>query len=81
MAEEGKLILYLTECMADDHKQSDGAIDQPVAGDSAINRFRSVLVVSEIADVTAFYFIDAKQKDKEDNRVDKRFLEMHRYWL
>jgi hypothetical protein len=81
VAEEGKLIFYLTERITDDHKQSDGAIDQPVAGDSAINRFRSILIVSEIADITAFYFIDAKQKDKEDNRVDKGFLEMHRYWL
>ena len=71
------LIPYFIECMADDHEQADGAIKQPGAGDGAINGLCSVLVVSEIADVAAFDFIDSQQKEDEDDRVDERFLELH----
>jgi hypothetical protein len=63
--------------MADDDEQADRAKDEPVAGDDAIDWFRSILVESKVADVTAFYFIDSQQKDNEDDSVDKRFLQLH----
>ena len=63
--------------MADDDEQANRANDEPVARDDDIDGFRTVLVESEIADVAAFYFIDPQQKNNEDDRVDKRFLELH----
>jgi hypothetical protein len=63
--------------MADDNEQSDRTKKEPVAGDDDIDGFRTVLVDCEIADIAAFYFIDSQQKDNEDDRVDKRFLELH----
>ena len=63
--------------MADDHEETDGAIKQPVTGDGAVDGFRSVFVVSEVADVAAFNFIDSQQENDENNEVDKSFLELH----
>jgi hypothetical protein len=74
---EGKLILYFAERVADNHEKTDGAKEEPVTGDDHIDRFRAVFVDGEVADVAAFYFIDSQEKDNEDDRVDKRLLELH----
>jgi len=63
--------------MADDDEEPDGADNEPVTGDDNIDGFCCILVYSEVADVAAFYFIDAQQKNNEDDRIDKRLLELH----
>jgi hypothetical protein len=63
--------------MTDDDEQANRAKDEPVAGDDDIDGFRTILVQGKIPDVAAFYFIDPQQKNNEDDRVDKRFLELH----
>ena len=63
--------------MTDDDEQANRAKDQPVAGDDDIDGFRTTFVQGKIPDVAALYFIDSQQKNNEDDRIDKRFLELH----